>query len=182
MGGVVARVMPSLSNYKKNMINTIFTLATPHSLPPILLDSTMEMLYKSYLFNFSKDITVISIAGGTLDTIINSDAAILSMNNYSNTLSVFSTAIPDVWTGCDHMAILWCNQLIKRIASTLVDITDVRFPSQTLPLKQKMKIIKKNLLQEVSIIIPNGNKINFLYIYKWMKERKKEKINRNKII
>lgn len=162
MGGIVAKIMPTLPNYKKGSINTIFTLATPHSLPPILLDSTMDTLYKSHLLNSPNDIAVISIAGGTLDTIINSDAVVLPNNNYSTTLSIFSTAIPDVWTGCDHMAILWCNQLVRRVAAALVDITDVRLPGQTLPLKQRMDIFKKILLQVNPTFISTGNKIYFI--------------------
>ncbi|KAI9301282.1 PGAP1-like protein-domain-containing protein [Cunninghamella echinulata] len=158
MGGIVAKIMPTLPNYKKGSINTIFTLATPHSLPPILLDSTMDTLYKSYLLNSPNDIAVISIAGGTLDTIINSDAVVLPNNNYSTTLSIFSTAIPDVWTGCDHMAILWCNQLVRRVAAALVDITDVRLPGQTLPLNQRMDMFKKILLQVNPTLISTEKK------------------------
>ncbi|ORZ11221.1 PGAP1-like protein-domain-containing protein [Absidia repens] len=151
MGGIVARVMQHLPNYETGSINTIFTLATPHSIPPIILDSTLDEIYRHSLSQPLNNTVLISLAGGTQDTIVNSDAAILSPS--PSALTVFTTAIPGVWTGCDHMAILWCNQLVKKVAAALVDITDIRSPSQTVPANDRMHIFKSYLSPPQSAVM-----------------------------
>ncbi|KAI9248590.1 PGAP1-like protein-domain-containing protein [Phascolomyces articulosus] len=123
MGGIVARLMLTLPNYRSNTIHTILTLATPHTMEPIVLGPKMERVYDQ--INFSSkthnntDITLVSLAGGTSDNIVNSDAAILPVD--MGGITVFSTGIPKVWTSCDHMAILWCNQLVRVVSAALVE-------------------------------------------------------------
>ncbi|KAI7858259.1 GPI inositol-deacylase PGAP1-like protein [Circinella umbellata] len=125
MGGIVARLMLTLPNYRPNTINTILTLATPPTIPPIVLGPKMARVYDQISFsstvfnNNNNNITLISPAGGTSDSIVNSDSAILPIGK--ERLTVFSTAIPKVWTSCDHIAILWCNQLVRLVAAALVD-------------------------------------------------------------
>ncbi|KAI8060168.1 PGAP1-like protein-domain-containing protein [Gongronella butleri] len=145
MGGIVARVMQHLPNYTPRSITTIFTLATPHRLPPIILEDKMHAIYHDMLQRHGENTTtaLISIAGGSLDNIVNSDAALLPPS--PATFSVIATGIPRVWTGCDHMAILWCNQVVKQVAAMLVDIIDIRLPAQTLPIDQRMALIRKRL-------------------------------------
>ncbi|ORX56263.1 PGAP1-domain-containing protein [Hesseltinella vesiculosa] len=145
MGGIVARIMPCLPNYKDRTINTILTLATPHATPPVILDDTMLQLYQMILpqQGYPNDTAVISIAGGSLDTIVNSDTVALPV--LPTTWTAFATGIPHVWTGCDHMAILWCNQLVKKVAAMLVEITDPSSPWQTRSIDQRMGIIRKHL-------------------------------------
>ncbi|KAI9494900.1 PGAP1-like protein-domain-containing protein [Zychaea mexicana] len=118
MGGVVARLMQTLPNYRANTIKTILTLATPHTMPPIMLGPKMARVYEQIRFPSSENITLVSLAGGTSDSIVNSDAAILPKDAG---MTAFSTAIPKVWTTCDHMAILWCNQLVRVVSAALID-------------------------------------------------------------
>jgi hypothetical protein len=159
MGGVVARVMQHLPNYARGSINTIFTLATPHSMPPIILDPTLDLVYRRFLSQpLNNDTVLISVAGGTQDTIVNSDAAILPPCPFA--LTVFTTAIPGVWTGCDHMAILWCNQLVKKVAAALVDIIDIRSSSQMVPANDRMDIFKNYLSPSSSVTLDSGKKKN----------------------
>jgi hypothetical protein len=67
-----------------------------------------------------KNVTIVSIAGGSLDNIIHSDGVnIDSIIPSTHGFTTYTTAIPGVWTGADHMAILWCNQLIQLLAETL---------------------------------------------------------------
>ncbi|KAI8089198.1 PGAP1-like protein-domain-containing protein [Halteromyces radiatus] len=142
MGGIVARVMQHLPNYIKGSINTIFTLATPHSMPPINLDPILDDIYRTFLTKPLNNTALISVAGGTQDSTVNSDATILDTSSYGS-LTVFTTAVPKAWTGCDHMAILWCNQLVTKVAASLVDIIDVQSASQTVPMEQRMEIFRK---------------------------------------
>ncbi|KAG0169199.1 GPI inositol deacylase [Apophysomyces sp. BC1015] len=155
MGGIVARTMFMLPNYMPGSVNTVLTLATPHVLAPAFLDSRLDKLYRrlgrfwreGYESGRLQNVTLVSLAGGTLDKTVNSDAASLAgLVPLSHGITVFSTSIPNVWTGCDHRAILWCNQLVKTVAAALIEIVDSRQPSQTIPAPDRMRIFKEHFL------------------------------------
>ncbi|KAI8983625.1 PGAP1-like protein-domain-containing protein [Pilobolus umbonatus] len=166
MGGIVARAMFIMNNYQHGTINTVITMSTPHLLPPVPFDWKISQLYdniNSYWQNaFSKqaiedddkllsqsfkDIAIISMAGGTLDNTVCSDSTnIGSIVPESHGFTVFSTAVPGVWTATDHVSILTCNQLVKVTSRTLLDIVDVRRGSQTKPLHQRMEIMRHAFL------------------------------------
>ncbi|KAL0080483.1 PGAP1-like protein-domain-containing protein [Phycomyces blakesleeanus] len=154
MGGIVARTMFTLPNYQPGSINTIITLATPHATAPLVLDPTLDRLYRSmetfwkegYANGTLNDVSVISLAGGSLDTTVNSDSAsVADWVPESHGLTVFTTAIPNVWTGCDHRAILWCNQLVKVVAAMMAEVVDQRKPQQTIPVEQRMAVFRRHL-------------------------------------
>jgi hypothetical protein len=87
------------------------------------------------------------MAGGTLDNTVCSDSTnIGSIVPATHGFTVFSTAIPHVWTGADHVSILTCNQLVKVISKTLLDIVDVGRGSQTKPLNERMEIMRHAFL------------------------------------
>lgn len=168
MGGIVARVMLSLPNYLENSVNTILTLSTPHNAAPTTFDGDLLNVYKltddfwrigfkndsqdnSKLAQFSKkrlsNVSLISITGGVLDTTLPTDYTTLTGLVPSNHgFSVSTTGIPGVWTPIDHLAIVWCDQLRKVLAKTLLQIVDINSPSQTYPLEKRMEIFKSNLL------------------------------------
>lgn len=141
MGGIVARLMPTLANYQPHSINTILTLASPHAKAPIVLDPKIARIYQSSIHPIASNITIMSLAGGTSDSIVNSDAASLASD--PGGLTAFTTSIPQVWTTCDHMAILWCNQLVKRVAKALVEIMDKNNISGTRPFDDRIQIFQK---------------------------------------
>ncbi len=157
MGGIVARTMLTMPNHMTNSVNTIITMSTPHALPPVPFDSQMVKLYdevnqywrESYLDaapdeNPLCDVTLISIAGGGLDTVVPSDySTISSLVPASRGFTVFTSSIPEVWTGMDHQAILWCDQFRKVVAGALLDIVDVTAPAQTKPRIQRMRKLRK---------------------------------------
>lgn len=168
MGGIVARAMFTMNNYQHGTINTIITMSTPHMLPPAPFDWKISQLYdninKFWQEGFSKhaleadnndkyhqeslgDISIISMAGGTLDNTVCSDSTnIGSIVPATHGFTVFSTAIPNVWTGADHVSILTCNQLVKVVSKTLIDIVDVRKGSQTKALEERMQIMRHAFL------------------------------------
>ncbi|MBW1279600.1 GPI inositol-deacylase, partial [Escherichia coli] len=52
-------------------------------------------------------VTLVSIAGGSLDTVVPSDYASLeSLVPETHGFTVFTSGIPTVWTSMDHQAIL----------------------------------------------------------------------------
>ena len=160
MGGIVARTMLQMPNYQSNSINTIITMSTPHARPPVSFDADIVRVYKdvdsywrrSYSQKWANDnplwhVTLVSIAGGGLDTTVPSDYSdVSSLVPETHGFAVFTSSIPNVWTGSDHLSILWCDQLRKVIARAILDVVDVRRATQTRPRAERMRILKKWLL------------------------------------
>ncbi|CAK7211512.1 GPI inositol deacylase [Sporothrix bragantina] len=160
MGGVVARTMLIMPNYQSNSINTIVTLSAPHARPPVTFDGEIVKIYDdindywrhAYSQQWANNnplwhVTLVSIAGGGLDTIVPSDYASLeSLVPDTHGFTVFTTTIPNVWTSMDHQAILWCDQFRKVISRALYDIVDVHRATQTKPRAERMRVFKKHFL------------------------------------
>lgn len=160
MGGIVARTMLIMPNYQAHSINTIITMSAPHARPPVSFDKEIVNVYdeinnywrKAYAQKWANNnplwhVTLISIAGGSLDTVVPSDyASVESLVPDTHGFTVFTSTIPTVWTSMDHQAILWCDQHRKAVIRTLYDIVDAHRPSQTKPRAQRMTVFKKHLL------------------------------------
>lgn len=157
MGGVVARTMLTMQNYQASSVNTIVTLSAPHARPPVTFDAQIVDTYKNINDYWRKahskewgmdnplwHVTVISIAGGGLDTIVPSDyASISSLIPETHGFTVFTSTIPSVWTGMDHLAITWCDEFRKSVIKALFDVIDVSRPSQTKPRGERMRVFKR---------------------------------------
>ncbi|KAM4064761.1 PGAP1-like protein [Hirsutella rhossiliensis] len=160
MGGVVARAMLIQPNYQPKSINTIITMSAPHARPPVTFDGQIVHIYdeindywrSAYAQKWANDnplwhVTLVSIAGGSLDTVVPSDYASLeSLVPETHGFTVFTTGIPTVWTSMDHQAILWCDQFRKVVARALYDIIDVNRASQTKPRADRIRLLKRRLL------------------------------------
>ena len=160
MGGIVARTMLTMPNYQANSINTILTLAAPHARAPVSFDADIVNTYKtindywrnSYAQkhrdrNPLANVALISIAGGSLDTIVPSDyATTASLVPPTNGFTVFTSTIPQVWTGMDHLAIMWCDQLRKSLVRAMYDVVDAARPNQTRILPERMRSFRKHFL------------------------------------
>ncbi|KAK9239051.1 PGAP1-like protein-domain-containing protein [Lipomyces kononenkoae] len=160
MGGIVARTMLTLPNYRPDSVNTILTLSTPHAVPPATFDWDIVRIYerinKYWRDAYSEmlvgrnplaSVALVSIAGGKLDLIVPSDyASITSLVPSSNGFTVFTSTMPNVWTGADHLAIVWCDQCRKAIIKALLEIVDVREPTQTKYLSTRLQILRNCFL------------------------------------
>ncbi|KAI8089282.1 PGAP1-like protein-domain-containing protein [Halteromyces radiatus] len=160
MGGIVARTTFTLPNYQPGSIHNVITLSTPHLLPPAPFDWQISAIYdridaywrhgydSSQQYKFSlQDVMLISIAGGTLDNTICSDSTnVGDLIPSTHGFTVFSTAIPHVWSAADHNEILACHQLEKILAKSVLDIIDTRRGSQTKPLVDRMSIMQRAFL------------------------------------
>ncbi len=181
MGGIVARTMLIMPNYQSNSINTIITMSAPHAMPPVSFDQQIVKTYddinnywrKSFSEKWANQnplwhVTLISIAGGGLDTVVPSDyASISSLVPETHGFTVFTSSIPNVWLGVDHLAILWCDQLMKVVAQAMLDIVDVNRPGQTKPRAERMKQLKKWFLTGMEPVAekalpPKGRKRNLV--------------------
>lgn len=157
MGGIVARTMLIMPNYQSNSINTIITMSAPHARPPVSFDGQIVKLYKdindywrhAYSQKWANNnplwhVTLVSIAGGGLDTVVPSDyASVESLVPDTHGFTVFTSTIPTVWTSMDHQAILWCDQFRKVVARSLYAVVDVKRATQTKPRAERMRVFKK---------------------------------------
>jgi pimeloyl-ACP methyl ester carboxylesterase len=166
MGGVVARTMLRMPNYQEHTVNTIVTLSAPHARAPVTFDADMVATYndintywrKSYLEPPSRnplaDVTLVSVAGGGLDTMIPSESTSLtSLVPDTHGFTVFTSSIPNVWTGMDHLAIMWCDQFRKALVKAVFDVVDVKRSAQTKPQAQRIKAIRKRLLTGMEPVV-----------------------------
>ena len=157
MGGIVARTMLVMPNYQANSINTVITMSTPHARAPVSFDSDIVSTYQktndywrqAYSQKWANNnplwhVTLISIAGGGLDTTVPSDyTSLSSLVPDTHGFNVFTSSIPNVWTGSDHLSILWCNQLRQVIVRSIFEVVDARRPGQTKPRAERMRIFKR---------------------------------------
>lgn len=160
MGGVVARTMLVQPNYQANSINTIVTMSAPHARPPVTFDGQIVQIYdeineywrRAYTQKWASSnplwhVTLISIAGGSLDSVVPSDYAdIDSLVPETHGFTVYTTGVPTVWTSADHQAIMWCDQFRKVVSQALFDIVDVQRASQTKPRAERMTTFRKRFL------------------------------------
>ncbi|KAI5297954.1 hypothetical protein KEM56_004418, partial [Ascosphaera pollenicola] len=160
MGGVVARAVLTMSNYQSNTVNTIITMSTPHALPPVSFDADIVATYKqindywreSYLQKWANNnplwhVTLISIAGGSGDSVVPSDyTSLASLVPETHGFTVFTTTMPHVWTGVDHLSIAWCDAFRKSVIQALYDIVDVKRLSQTKQRAERMSVFRKRFL------------------------------------
>ncbi|KAK4099650.1 GPI inositol-deacylase [Parathielavia hyrcaniae] len=182
MGGIVARTMLVMPNYQTNSINTIITMSAPHARPPVSFDGQIVQTYKdvndywrrAYSQQWANDnplwhVTLVSIAGGGLDTVVPSDyASVESFVPDTHGFTVFTSTIPSVWTSMDHQAILWCDQFRKVIAHAIYDVVDVYRAAQTKPRAERMRVFKKWFLTGMEAVVektaPRSNPTTLLTI------------------
>ncbi|KAJ2826181.1 GPI inositol deacylase, partial [Coemansia furcata] len=157
MGGVVARTAFTLPNHIVGSIQAIFTLSTPHNNPTASLEYYVDKVYSSinsfWRHGFHNgtldDVSLVSIAGGSLDSMINSDYTYIGdLTPPKNSLSILSSGVDDVWLSLDHQSILWCAQMAKKFSRMLIQIMDARQPSQLLPLDERMLIMRRQLYSD----------------------------------
>lgn len=160
MGGIVARTLVALPNYRTDSINTIITLSTPHVLPPLAFDRDITAIYDKvnqywrHAFdphrsseNPLENVSLISLTGGQSDAMVPSDYTdVSSLVPISNGFSTFTYSVPNVWTGIDHLAIVWCAQLRHKLGNVLFHISDPFTPQKTVPLKERMRVFKLGFL------------------------------------
>ncbi|SSD59040.1 related to GPI inositol-deacylase [Saccharomycodes ludwigii] len=158
MGGIVAKVMPTLRNYIPESINTIITLSSPHSTAPVTFDGDIlkiynkinrfwEAQYRDSNSFFYNNVSLISITGGILDNVLPADyTSIESIIPYKNGFTVYTTTISGVWTSIDHLAIVWCDQLRTIVAKSLLEIVDKYSSMKTISLSGRMKVFRKKYL------------------------------------
>uniref|UniRef100_A0A8B9UF92 GPI inositol-deacylase n=1 Tax=Anas zonorhyncha TaxID=75864 RepID=A0A8B9UF92_9AVES len=113
MGGLVARALLTLKNFKPELINLLITQATPHVAPVMPLDKYITDFYTAvsnhWILNAQelRNLTTLSVAGGFRDYQVRSGLAFLPrLSQQDSALSVVSSAVPRAWASTDHLSII----------------------------------------------------------------------------
>uniref|UniRef100_A0A8C3Q6B2 GPI inositol-deacylase n=1 Tax=Geospiza parvula TaxID=87175 RepID=A0A8C3Q6B2_GEOPR len=113
MGGLVARALLTLKNFKPELINLLITQATPHIAPVMPLDRYLTDFYTAVNNHWIlkaqdlRNLTTLSVAGGFRDYQVRSGLAFLPrLSQHDSALSVVSSAVPRAWASTDHLSII----------------------------------------------------------------------------
>ncbi|XP_063286277.1 GPI inositol-deacylase isoform X2 [Pelobates fuscus] len=154
MGGLVARALLTLNNFKPELINLIITQATPHVLPVLSVDYYLTDFYalvnNYWILNADKlqNITTLSVAGGFRDYQVRSGLAFLPASKvYNSALSVVSSAVPRTWASTDHLSIVWCKELILATTRALFDLVDEDTRQITNNLQKRMSVLRHHFVR-----------------------------------
>ncbi|CAM9199795.1 unnamed protein product, partial [Chrysoparadoxa australica] len=120
-GGIVARAAVTLTSYRHGDISDIITLGTPHALPAWPLDPSMSSLMADSNSFWSSgavaDISLVSLSGGSADGAVHAELTDASRATpVGHSLTVTTSAMKGVGFGVDHLALVWCGQLVAGVS------------------------------------------------------------------
>ncbi|KAJ4815701.1 GPI inositol-deacylase [Rhynchospora pubera] len=144
MGGFVARAALVHPHLRKNAVETILTLSSPHQYPPVALQPSLGHFFSHVNgewkngYNTDKshgtlsavgarlsNVIVVSVAGGIHDYQVRSKLTSLDgIVPPTHGLTIGSSGMKNVWLSMEHQTILWCNQLVVQVSHTLLRIID----------------------------------------------------------
>ncbi|NWR65381.1 PGAP1 deacylase, partial [Bucorvus abyssinicus] len=154
MGGLVARALLTLKNFKPELINLLITQATPHVAPVMPLDKYLTDFYTAINNHWIlkaqdlRNLTTLSVAGGFRDYQVRSGLAFLPrLSQHDSALSVVSSAVPRAWASTDHLSIVWCKELILATIRALFDLIDENTRQITEDPKKRMSVLKHHFVR-----------------------------------
>uniref|UniRef100_A0A8C8RMV6 GPI inositol-deacylase n=1 Tax=Pelusios castaneus TaxID=367368 RepID=A0A8C8RMV6_9SAUR len=154
MGGLVARALLTLKNFKPELINLLITQATPHVAPVMPLDKYLTDFYTAVNNHWIlkaqdvRNLTTLSVAGGFRDYQVRSGLAFLPrLSQHSSALFVVSSAVPRTWASTDHLSIVWCKELILATIRAFFDLIDENTKQITEDPKKRMSILNHHFVR-----------------------------------
>ncbi|XP_033108072.1 GPI inositol-deacylase-like [Anneissia japonica] len=154
MGGLVARALFLTPNFNPKLVSTIITQATPHDSPVVKADKDLDKFQLSVNkfwrehWNSSslEDVVLVSVGGGFRDNLVRSGLTTLAdVFHSSRSLSVVTSAIPNVWLSTDHLCVVWCKELVLATKRAMFDMVDKKTKQISSEPAQRMKMLKKHL-------------------------------------
>ncbi|CAM6094752.1 unnamed protein product [Calypogeia fissa] len=146
MGGFIARAAVVHPLLRKDAVETIVTLSSPHLLAPLPLQPSLGHFYTQVNDAWRKGyetprtrtgilkrntepplnkVVVVSIFGGTQDYQVRSRFASLDgIIPPTHGLTIGAPGMLNVWLSMEHQSILWCNQLVVQVSHTLLQLVD----------------------------------------------------------
>ena len=159
MGGVIARGLVTLGNFDRSSVNTIITLASPNTRPPLMVDEVMSEYYQrlsSFWGSANRSantghLILASLGGGERDVQVPSNLIPLLNTFLANqTVSVIASSVPKVWLSADHRCIVWCKQLILAIVRALIDMVHTDGTRLMHDAGQRMEILRYHFVSSFS--------------------------------
>ncbi|NWZ29223.1 PGAP1 deacylase, partial [Asarcornis scutulata] len=154
MGGLVARALLTLKNFRPELINLLITQATPHVAPVMPLDKYITDFYTAvsnhWILNAHelRNLTTLSVAGGFRDYQVRSGLAFLPrLSQQDSALSVVSSAVPRAWASTDHLSIVWCKELILATIRAFFDLIDENTRQITEDPKKRMSVLNHHFVR-----------------------------------
>ncbi|NWY76414.1 PGAP1 deacylase, partial [Erithacus rubecula] len=154
MGGLVARALLTLKNFKPELINLLITQATPHIAPVMPLDRYLTDFYTAVNNHWIlkaqdlRNLTTLSVAGGFRDYQVRSGLAFLPrLSQHDSALSVVSSAVPKAWASTDHLSIVWCKELILATIRAFFDLIDENTRQITEDPKKRMSVLNHHFVR-----------------------------------
>ncbi|XP_063689740.1 GPI inositol-deacylase-like [Bolinopsis microptera] len=143
MGGLVARSVFVHPEFQYDSVDLVLTLSTPHNAAPYEFDWHIHSFYsewKSYVKSNPKlyeEKVFVSIGSGIRDTMVQPYQTIIQESG-DNTVNVLTTCIPEVQLSPDHLQMVWCRQLVKKITHVLFDMIN----KDTLQIEDNISLIR----------------------------------------
>ncbi|KAM6268577.1 GPI inositol-deacylase isoform 1-T1 [Porphyrio hochstetteri] len=150
MGGLVARALLTLKNFKPELINLLITQATPHVAPVMPLDKYLTAVNNHWILKAQdlRNLTTLSVAGGFRDYQVRSGLAFLPrLSQHDSALSVVSSAVPRAWASTDHLSIVWCKELILATIRAFFDLIDENTRQITEDPKKRMSVLNHHFVR-----------------------------------
>uniref|UniRef100_A0A8D2NTU2 GPI inositol-deacylase n=1 Tax=Zosterops lateralis melanops TaxID=1220523 RepID=A0A8D2NTU2_ZOSLA len=154
MGGLVARALLTLKNFKPELVNLLITQATPHVAPVMPLDRYLTDFYTAVNNHWIlkaqdlRNLTTLSVAGGFRDYQVRSGLAFLPrLSQHDSALSVVSSAVPRAWASTDHLSIVWCKELILATIRAFFDLIDENTRQITEDPKKRMSVLNHHFVR-----------------------------------
>ncbi|NXU51798.1 PGAP1 deacylase, partial [Turnix velox] len=154
MGGLVARALLTLKNFKPELINLLITQAAPHVAPVMPLDKYLTDFYTAVNNYWTlkaqdlRNLTTLSVAGGFRDYQVRSGLAFLPrLSQHDSALSVVTSAVPRAWASTDHLSIVWCKELILATIRAFFDLIDENTRQITEDPKKRMSVLHHHFVR-----------------------------------
>ncbi|NXK91317.1 PGAP1 deacylase, partial [Formicarius rufipectus] len=166
MGGLVARALLTLKNFKPDLINLLITQATPHVAPVMPLDRYLTDFYTAVNSHWIlkaqdlRNLTTLSVAGGFRDYQVRSGLAFLPrLSQHDSALSVVSSAVPRAWASTDHLSIVWCKELILATIRAFFDLIDENTRQITEDPKKRMSVLNHHFVRHPAKIFEENPEV-----------------------
>ena len=109
MGGIAARGAMLRRSYPPNATKALVTLSSPHAGPVLpIVDGALGTFYAFVDDNWDSSVAVVSLHGGKRDFMV---GPTMARHRHRRVRTFFNVGMH-----IDHLAMLWCNELIKEVA------------------------------------------------------------------
>uniref|UniRef100_A0A8C5UI36 GPI inositol-deacylase n=1 Tax=Malurus cyaneus samueli TaxID=2593467 RepID=A0A8C5UI36_9PASS len=146
MGGLVARALLTLKNFKPELINLLITQATPHVAPVMPLDKYLTDFYTAVNNHWIlkaqdlRNLTTLSVAGGFRDYQVRSGLAFLPrLSQHDSALSVVVKK--------QTLFLVLCKELILATIRAFFDLIDENTRQITEDPKKRMSVLNHHFVR-----------------------------------